>query len=77
MEVEVALTCSECQPTSLDLEGGGKDKTGHSELRYVIPKMGIQLLVAYPYFFLGLTDGGEAKTGILQTEAEASHPSEV
>lgn len=58
MEVEVVLTCSKCQPTSLDLEGGRKDKTWHSELHYVIPNMGSQLLVAYPYFSLDLTDGG-------------------
>ena len=78
MEVEEVLTCSKCQPTSLDLEGGRKDKTWHSELRYVIPNTGIQLLVAYHYFSLGLSDGEVAKTGILHMEAapEAIHQSE-
>lgn len=78
MEVEVVLTCSKCQPTSLDLEGGRKDKTWCSELHYVIPNMGIQLLVAYPYFSLSLTDRGAARTGTLPREAapEAIHQSE-
>lgn len=69
MEVEVVLTCSKCQPTSLDLEGGREDKTWRSELCYVSPNLGLRLLVAYPPFSLGLTDGGVAKTGILHPKA--------